>query len=183
MRKVIMNTLSKLAVPTATMALLALSISAPTSAASSYEYADVIETQPIYQTIEISEPREECWNEQVQSRHSRTQSRTQAILGTIIGGAIGNSVGHGKSNRRIGTVVGAVLGHSIGRDIVANNSRDGGTHYETVRHCETVYEYREEERLVGYDVRYLYNDAEYSTRMDKDPGDQLRVRVNVQPVY
>lgn len=178
-----MNTLSQSIVPIASMGLLALGISAPASAASSYEYADVIEAQPIYQTIEISEPREECWNEEVQRRHSRTESRTPALLGTIIGGAIGNSVGHGKSNRRIGTVVGAVLGHSIGRDIVANNSRDSGVHYETVRHCETVYEYREEERLVGYNVRYLYNDEEYSTRMDKDPGDQLRVRVNVQPIY
>ena len=118
------------------------------------------------------------------NRRDRSSSNTPAILGTIIGGAIGNAVGHGKSNARIGTVVGAVLGHSIGRDIVsANGSRERSRHYETVRQCETVYEYRDEERLVGYDVRYRYNDEEYSVRMDEEPGSQVRIRVNVQPVF
>lgn len=154
------------------------------SANTSYEYAQVIDSRPVYQTVEVSSPREECWNEEVVShRRSHSDSRTPAIIGTIIGGALGNAVGHGKSNRRVGTVVGAVLGHSIGRDIVAANGRNGETHYETVRHCETVYEYHEEERLIGYDVRYRYNDEEYSVRMDEEPGSQVRVRVNVQPVF
>ncbi|MGB4248403.1 MAG: glycine zipper 2TM domain-containing protein [Pseudohongiellaceae bacterium] len=154
------------------------------SANTSYEYAEVIESRPIYQTVEISSPREECWNEEVVShRRSHSDSRTPAIIGTIIGGALGNAVGHGKSNKRVGTVVGAVLGHSIGRDIVAANGRNAGTHYETVRHCETVYEYHEEERVVGYDVRYRYNNEEYSVRMDEEPGALVRVRVNVQPVF
>lgn len=164
--------------------LVAFSWAVPASANTSFEYADVIDSRPIYQTVEISTPREECWNEEVVSHHrSQSDSRTPAIIGTIIGGALGNAVGHGKSNRRVGTVVGAVLGHSIGRDIVAANGRNRETHYETVRRCETVYEYREEERVVGYDVRYLYNDEEYSVRMDEEPGAQVRVRVNVQPVF
>ncbi|MDP1933240.1 MAG: glycine zipper 2TM domain-containing protein [Gammaproteobacteria bacterium] len=165
--------------------LLATSVwAAPTSANTSYEYAQVIASRPIYQTVEISTPRQECWNEQVVShRRSHSESRTPAIVGTIIGGALGNAVGHGKSNKRVGTVVGAVLGHSIGRDIVTANGRNRETHYETVRHCETVYEYREEDRLIGYDVRYRYNNEEYSVRMDEEPGDRVRVRVNVQPVF
>lgn len=163
--------------------VLATSVALSVSADTRYDYAQVLSAQPIYQTVEISDPHEECWDEEVRRRHSSQDSRTPALLGTIIGGAIGNSVGHGKSNRRIGTVVGAVLGHSIARDIVAVNKRDDGVYYETVRHCETVYEYREEQRLVGYDVRYLYNDEEFSTRMDTDPGEELKVRVKVQPVY
>lgn len=154
------------------------------SANTTYEYAQVIDSRPVYQTVEISSPRQECWNEEVVShRRSHSDSRTPAIVGTIIGGALGNAVGHGKSNKRIGTVVGAVLGHSIGRDIVAANGRNRDTYYETVRHCETVYEYREEERLIGYDVRYRYNNEEYSVRMDEEPGAEVRVRVNVQPVF
>ncbi|MES3009113.1 MAG: glycine zipper 2TM domain-containing protein [Pseudomonadota bacterium] len=152
---------------------------------TTYEYATVIDSRPIYQIVEISSPREECWNEEVVvHRRDRSESSTPAILGTIIGGALGNAVGHGKSNRRVGTVVGAVLGHSIGRDIVtAGDGRDRSTHYETVRQCETVYEYREEERLIGYDVRYRYNNEEYSVQMDEEPGSQVRIRVNVQPVF
>lgn len=163
-----------------TALMLAVSVRANTT----YEYADVLESRPIYQTVAISVPREECWNEDVETyRRSRSDSRTPTIIGTIIGGTLGNAVGHHKSNKRVGTVVGAVLGHSIGRDIVAANNRDGGTHYETLRHCETAYEYREEERLVGYQVQYRYNHENYSVRMDEDPGDQIRVRVNVQPVF
>ncbi len=164
--------------------LLAMPVFASSGERTTYEYATVIDSHPIYQTVEISTPREECWNEEVVvHRRDRSDSNTPAIIGTIIGGALGNAVGHGKSNRRVGTVVGAVLGHSIGRDIVtANASRERGR-YETVRQCETVYEYREEERVVGYDVRYRYNDEEYSVRMDEEPGSQVRIRVNVQPVF
>ena len=164
--------------------LLAMPVFASSGERTTYEYATVIDSRPIYQTVEISTPREECWNEEVVvHRRDRSDSNTPAIIGTIIGGALGNAVGHGKSNRRVGTVVGAVLGHSIGRDIVtANASRERGR-YETVRQCETVYEYREEERVVGYDVRYRYNDEEYSVRMDEEPGSQVRIRVNVQPVF
>lgn len=156
----------------------------PVLANTRYEYADVIESTPVYHTVEVSVPREECWNEEIVSHRSmRSESRTPALLGTIIGGALGNAVGHGKSNKRVGAVVGAVLGHSIGRDIVAANGRGRVTEYETVRQCETVYQYHEEERLVGYQVRYRYNNEDYSVRMDDDPGQQVRVRVNVQPVF
>lgn len=166
------------------LALLAMPVFASSGERTTYEYATVIDSRPIYQTVEISTPREECWNEEVVvHRRDRSDSNTPAIIGTIIGGALGNAVGHGKSNRRIGTVVGAVLGHSIGRDIVTANDSGERRQYETVRQCETVYEYREEERVVGYDVRYRYNDEEYSVRMDEEPGSQVRIRVNVQPVF
>lgn len=159
-------------------------LAAPVWADTRYEYADVIESTPVYRTVEVTVPREECWSEQVVShRRARPESHTPALLGTIIGGALGNAVGHGKSNKRVGAVVGAVLGHSIGRDIVASNSRGRVTEYETVRQCETVYDYHEEERLVGYQVRYRYNNEDYSVRMDNDPGHQVRVRVDVQPVF
>lgn len=168
----------------ACLGTVVLMLASPVRANTTYEYADVLESRPLYQTVEVSTPREECWNEEVETyRRSHSNSRTPAIIGTIIGGALGNAVGHHKSNKRIGTVVGAVLGHSIGRDIVAANSRDRGTHYETVRHCETAYDYREEERLIGYQVRYRYNNEDYSVQMDEDPGDQIRVRVSVQPVF
>lgn len=162
----------------------AVLLASPVLADTRFEYADVIESTPVYRTVEVTVPREECWNEEVVShRRAHPESRTPALLGTIIGGALGNAVGHGKSNKRVGTVVGAVLGHSIGRDIVAANSHGGVTEYETVRQCETVYDHHEEERLIGYQVRYRYNNEDYSVRMDNDPGQQVRVRVDVQPVF
>jgi len=174
------STLARLAIAGSAATLLA----SPVLAETRFEYADVIESTPVYRTVEVTVPREECWNEEVAShRRARPESRTPALLGTIIGGALGNAVGHGKSNKRVGTVVGAVLGLSIGRDIVAANSHGRVTEYETVRQCETIYDYHEEERLIGYQVRYRYNNEDYSVRMDNDPGQQVRVRVDVQPVF
>lgn len=164
----------------------ALLFSAASFADTHYDYAQVLESRPVYRTVEVTVPRQECWDEEVAHTHrtrSGSSSRTPALLGTIVGGALGNAVGHGKSNKRVGAVLGAVLGHSIGRDIVADNNSEETVRYETVRQCETVYEYHEEERLVGYHVQYRYHDEEYSVRMDEDPGAQIRIKVSIQPVF
>jgi len=153
-------------------------------AETSFDTAQVVESKPIYRVIEVSTPQEQCWEEEVEvSRYSRRQSSTTPVLiSTLIGGAIGNAVGHNKSNRRIGAVLGAMLGHSIGRDIIRRNDRPEIREYQTVQRCETVYQRHEEERLVGYQVTYLYNGREFSVRTDSDPGNEIRVRVSVQPV-
>ena len=44
------------------------------------------------------------------------------------------------------------------------------------------HDYQEEERIVGYDVRYRYDDATYTTRTLQEPGETLRIRVSVSPV-
>jgi uncharacterized protein YcfJ len=156
----------------------------PSWADTSYEYAQVVESRPVYRVVQVSTPQQQCREEEVAIEHypDRSGSNTPVVLSTIIGGAIGNAVGHNKSNQRVGAVLGAVLGHSIGRDIVRNRDRGGYTDYQTVQRCETVYQEHEEERLIGYDVTYLYNGAEYAIRTETDPGEQIRLRVNVQPV-
>lgn len=166
-----------------TVAALGL-LSTGAFAETSYESASVVESRAIYEVVEISTPQEQCWEEEtvVDRRGSDNRSNTPVVLSTIIGGAIGNAVGHNKSNQRVGAVLGAMLGHSIGRDIIRRNERPSSREYQTVQRCETVYQQHEEERLVGYQVTYLYNGEEYSVRTDTDPGDEIRVRVSVQPV-
>jgi uncharacterized protein YcfJ len=75
-----------------------------------------------------------------------------------------------------------MLGHSIGRDIIRQSDRQDVREYQTVQRCDTVYQQHEEERLVGYDVTYLFNGEEFSIRIESDPGDRIRLRVSVQPV-
>jgi len=159
-------------------------VSAQAFAETSYETAAVVESRAIYELVEISTPQEQCWEEEtvVDRRSSDNRSNTPLVVSTILGGAIGNAVGHGSSNRRVGAVLGAVLGHSIGRDIMRRNERPSSREYQTVQRCETVYQQHEEERLVGYQVTYLYNGEEYSVRTNTDPGDEIRVRVSFQPV-
>jgi hypothetical protein len=49
---------------------------------------------------------------------------------------------------------------------------DGG------QRCRTETNWRSTDRVLGYEVTYRYGGREYTTRMDHDPGDRLRVRVN-----
>ena len=152
------------------------------NAETRYEYAQVVEANPIYQLVELSEPSEQCWQEEViVERSSRGGSNTPVVVSTIIGGAIGNAVGSNKSNQRVGAVLGAVLGHSIGRDIVRSNRRSS-VDSEIVERCKTVYETVQEERLVGYQVTYLFDGEERTIRTETDPGEQIKLRVSVQPV-
>ncbi len=158
-----------------------------TLASTTYDRARVVSSVPVYETVSYQVPVEECRTERVaypRGQHQRA-SATGPILGAIIGGALGNAVGHKKRNKQVGTVVGAVLGGSIGADI-ARRHRDyphRGNHV-TYRHeqvCDVVNEYREEERLSGYDVTYVYGGKTYKTVMPHDPGRALRVRVRVSP--
>lgn len=156
-----------------------------TLAASTYDRARVVSAQPVYETVSYEVPVQECRSEQVAYRHTPEHgaSATGPILGAIIGGALGNAVGHKKRNKQVGTVVGAVLGGSIGADISRQNRHSQGppVEYRTEQVCETVSEYRSEQQLTGYDVRYRYAGQTYQTRMPRDPGDSIRVRVHVSP--
>jgi uncharacterized protein YcfJ len=155
--------------------------------ATTYDRAKVVAVEPLYETVTYEVPREQCHVQRVPTRqHVAHRSATGPILGAIIGGALGNAVGHNKSNKRVGTVVGAVLGGSIGADISRRNRQyhneshnDVGYNDEQV--CRVVNDIREEEQLLGYRVTYRYAGETYTTRMDRDPGPSLRVRVRVTP--
>jgi hypothetical protein len=44
--------------------------------------------------------------------------------------------------------------------------------------CRRETSWRDTDRVLGYEVTYRYGGREYTTRMDHDPGDRMRVRVN-----
>jgi uncharacterized protein YcfJ len=167
--------------------MLILSLLALPSAATaqqSYETVAVVSAQPVYQLAQIETPQERCVEERILVDRARRQSSgTPIIVSTIIGGAIGNAVGNNKSSKRVGAVLGAVLGNSVGRDIARQSQSPDTRHYQIVERCETVFVSHEEERLLGYDVTYLFNGQQYSVRMAQDPGSQMEVRVDVQPIF
>lgn len=152
------------------------------SSSVSYDYATVIDSQPVYTTVQINTPREECWQEEVVFEDGgRGRHPLGTVVGGVIGGALGNAVGHKKSNKRVGAVVGAVLGATLG-NVIASSNAPSQRRRETQERCKVYQDYREEERLVGYQVRYRYNAQTYSTRMDTDPGDTIKVRLAISPV-
>jgi uncharacterized protein YcfJ len=161
-----------------------------------YDWARVVAVDPIIDSYETPVSRDVCWNEPVEyyepryvyePGHRRGGDGTAgALLGAIVGGALGNQVGNG-DGRRAATIAGAVIGGAIGHDR-ATGYRSGG--YREVggsyrrsseRVCDTRVDYRRDERVVGYDVTYLYNGREYRTQTDAHPGDRIRVAVTVAP--
>jgi len=154
-----------------------------TIAATTYERAEVVGVSPVYNTVSQRVPIRECQEEEVAYReHRGRRSATGPILGAIVGGALGHAVGNDSKNKKVGAAVGAVLGGSIGADVSRRNRSHGESiEYRTQEVCRTSYEVREEERLAGYDVSYLYAGTTYKTRMNRDPGDSIRVRVRVSP--
>jgi uncharacterized protein YcfJ len=160
--------------------------------ASDYAYARVVDVDPIVNRVRVSTPRRECWTETRYEEVSYTErtgprrgSAGQMILGGIIGAAIGNQIGSG-DGRRAATVAGAVIGSAIGHDV--GDRRNGGSQrvvtesrpYEAER-CEVRYDEEFEERIEGYRVTYVYNGIRQTTQLPYDPGDRIRVRVDVHP--
>ncbi|MFT6436999.1 MAG: hypothetical protein ACJAVI_005073 [Candidatus Azotimanducaceae bacterium] len=151
----------------------------------SYDYATVIDADPVIKIVKISTPREECWEEEVvyRDRYENRNGALGPVLGGVIGGALGNAVGHKKKNKQVGAVIGAVLGATLGKAVADSNAnRRDNVSRGTEERCKVYHDYREEERIVGYQVRYRYNDETYSTRTDIDPGDTIKIRLAVTPV-
>jgi uncharacterized protein YcfJ len=162
-----------------------------------YDYARVVDVDPIYTQVRVSVPSQECWNETRYEdvtygggidREPRPTAGSM-ILGGIIGAALGNQIGHG-DGRRAATVAGALIGSAIGHDAAERaRAQEGGytqTEYResrpyTVQRCNTRYEDSVENRIEGYRVRYVYQGREYTTRMPRDPGERVRLRVDVTP--
>jgi uncharacterized protein YcfJ len=154
----------------------------------SYEYAKVIAADPIVRQVRIETPRRECWTEDsyddrrtVQTERPDTAGRM--ILGGLIGAAIGNQIGHG-DGRRAATVAGALIGTAIGHDAGSRPyDRYGSRSYDSrpVERCNVRYESSYENRVEGYNVTYEYAGQRHTTRMSYDPGDRIRIRVDVRP--
>jgi uncharacterized protein YcfJ len=155
-----------------------------------YDYARVVDVDPIVRHVRVSYPKRECWNEtryeEVQSGGPRPVAGSM-ILGGIIGAALGNQVGRG-DGRRAATVAGAVIGSAIGHDVgERRNARYASPVYTEsrpydVQRCEVRNEESFEDRVDGYRVTYEYCGRRQTMVLPYDPGDRVRVRVDVQPV-
>ena len=99
----------------------------------------------------------------------------------MIGGVIGNQIGSGQGRhaaRAAGAVIGAAIGHEQGM------RRYGATtpaQPYTVQRCETRYHEEWQERVDGYRVTYQYHGRTQVTQLPYNPGNRIRVRVDVTP--
>jgi len=156
-----------------------------------YDTAQVLSAEPMTRQVRISVPQRDCYPE---TRYERVNTRragsTPAAGQMLLGGLIGAVIGHQIDDRRsrnTGTVAGALIGTAIGHQVAQDDARRddyGRDEYRAVdaERCEIRTVERVEERVDGYRVRYRYNGRVYTTRMPRDPGATLRVRVNIAPV-
>ena len=145
--------------------------------------------EPLIRYVRVDVPRRECWEEEVyyEDRRAHRSDRNSAgatIAGGLIGGVIGRQIGGG-SGRDAMTVAGAIVGSAVANSQARRNEQEyeqdrGET--RVVERCRTRRESREEERIDGYQVTYVYDGREYTTRTKNDPGDTIKVRVAVTPI-
>ena len=179
------------------LALAIASILATGGAFATESFTDnarVLSVTPINEHIPVT--REECWNENQRVYEDRTVTRSDTgaaigpgtVLGAVIGGVVGHQFGSSSGGRDRGTAAGAIVGGLVGNQVDKQNAAPPPPVAEvervpvdrTVQRCRTVQEVRD--ARLGYDVRYRYGGREFITRLDRDPGPNLRVAVNVAPI-
>ena len=100
-----------------------------------------------------------------------------SILGSVIGAVIGSQVGGGSARyatTAIGSTVGAVAGQQVYEN--AQRARDG---HVTVCEPSPVGGGYRGQASGPYEVTYEYAGRTYMTRTNYDPGNRIRVRVEV----
>ncbi|MGQ0385319.1 MAG: glycine zipper 2TM domain-containing protein [Gammaproteobacteria bacterium] len=148
-----------------------------------YDYARVVDVEPLRRRVRVSEPVRECWDEVDYASEGPLSSNHLGgtLMGALIGGALGNQVGDGRGRqvaRAAGAIIGGAIGHNVSRE--RRRQRYGDEQYVYER-CETRYRDSYEERIDGYEVTYEYAGRRYQTEMPYDPGERIRIRVDVTP--
>lgn len=150
-----------------------------------HDYADVIDVEPLVREVNVSDPRHECWQEEAhyRDRYEASAGNTAGsmILGGLAGVVLGHQFGHG-DDRDTNALAGGIIGTGLGYSLANRLSRDAG--YDDVGYeerCHTVDDYYTEERIDGYRVTYVYHRETFTKYLPYDPGERLRVRVDVDP--
>ena len=125
----------------------------------------------------------ECWEEMEYYTVDNNAGKRGAstLLGAIIGGVVGHQIGSGSGNDAAtvaGTMIGAAIGNSSARKHQGTAVEQQG---RPVERCETRYRSHQEERVNGYRVMYRYHGQKYMTEMPYDPGNRIKVRVDIRP--
>ncbi len=120
-----------------------------------YTYAPVTRVEPIREVREIPVDDEVC----VQTATQDQIARDRDLAGDV--------------SR---TESGLGLTETLRRDIKRRQERS------LVTRCQKVTRYEKTLETVSFRVTYRYRNQEYVQRMDKHPGDRIRVQVRVEPM-
>ena len=117
-----------------------------------------------------------------QNAGSNTGRTVATVIGGIAGAVLGSKVGGG-SGQVAASAIGTMVGGMAGRQVYDNAHRPQRT--ATVQVCDPVpvngYYGNTNNVATGYDVTYEYAGRRYTTRTSYNPGERIRVRVDVRP--
>lgn len=117
---------------------------------------------------------------------SNTGRSVATVLGGIAGAVLGSKIGGGTGSYAA-TAIGSMVGGMAGRQVYEQTQRNRYTPQGVVRVCDPEpvgrdgYNRVSDGRSGAYDVTYEYNGRRYTRRMDYNPGNRVRVRVDVTP--
>ncbi|AOD15305.1 hypothetical protein VB151_13255 [Xanthomonas fragariae] len=121
------------------------------------DYAQVLNVEPVYQTLRATRIEEQCQAEQVASV------------------AAASAEDEGRINRVVDSV----------KEVFSRRPEPAAAvavpPTSTRRNCRVVEVPREFRRPIAFDVDYVYKGTKYRSRLPEDPGNRLRIRVSVTP--
>ncbi|MBY0242044.1 MAG: glycine zipper 2TM domain-containing protein [Burkholderiaceae bacterium] len=141
------------------------------------DFGRVLRVQPRIE--QVNRPRQECRTEYVQVQQPSQRSAGGSIVGGIVGALAGSQIGGG-NGRTAAAAAGAIAGAVIGDRVDNQNVQPGAVTEQAVKQCRMVDSI--EERTNGYDVSYDYRGRTYNIVMPYDPGQRVRLRVQVDPI-
>lgn len=169
------------------MSLLSFSISAMAENTAFETQAKVLWAEAEYETVQVNNPRTDCWDEPVYNTHRRYSDNGEIfpmVIGGILGGVVGHQFGKGRGNDAstvAGAVIGTVVGHEISDDEYGNGYEDD-YRVTSEQRCRETDHWETEQQLTGYRVKYRYAGHNYFTHTREHPGQWLDIRVSVDPL-
>ena len=136
------------------IALLVLSVATSHGSETYVDYAPVVRVEEVYETYNEPVKREECTFE----RTSQQRQEDRKLAGDVRQRTPGFS-----------------LAQAIRFDAEHVRSQ------QPAQRCRMVTKYESHERVAAYKVTYRYNGATYVKQMSYHPGDEVKVRVRVDP--
>ena len=113
-----------------------------------------------------------------------TGNTIATVIGGIVGAAVGSQVGGGSARyatSAIGSMVGGIAGRQIYEQTQRNRYAQGRVGTAVACDPIPVGDYEQGRGASMYDVTYEYGGRTHTTRTSYDPGQRIRIRVDVRP--
>ena len=140
-------------------------------------YGEVIHVEPVYHSFTRPVHEDSCLRHD--SYRPQYTSHTGTILGAVIGGALGHRIGDAHGDPKVAALAGGLIGASIGSGLDRQANYNRGL--SVIGPCRVSHHQETVRELVEYKVTYRYNGRVHTARMDRHPGEWVKLDVDVSP--